>query len=145
MPFNKYLIEPVKLSQNSIPIDEKDTLECNTNLTLANAIRQLSSLCNYANDMFDNLAADFKQLNERSFKLHQRLDKLKSFKIRDDKPVDVEAFFKMNHFKSKEIISKHLFLPETRPNSLKDLYAKAEPPPRLDLLNSYKYFLVIST
>jgi WAS protein family, member 3 len=44
MPFNKRTVEPINLSRVQVPNDIPNELQCVANQTLANVIRQLSSL-----------------------------------------------------------------------------------------------------
>jgi len=55
MPFNKRTIEPINLTQVQVPKDIPNELECVANQTLANVIRQLSSLSAHAQDLFDEI------------------------------------------------------------------------------------------
>jgi hypothetical protein len=58
-------------------VGEPNELECLSNLTLANVIRQLSSLGLHATRIFDELTKDAVQINARSQILNQRIENLK--------------------------------------------------------------------
>ena len=77
MPFNKRTVEPIYLSQVQIPNDIPNELECVANHTLANVIRQLSSLSAHAQDLFDELIADAGHIFHRTEALHGRIERLK--------------------------------------------------------------------
>ena len=78
MPFNKRTVEPIHLSQVQVPADIPNELECVANHTLANVIRQLSSLSAHAQDLFDELIADASHILQRTEAVHGRMERLKS-------------------------------------------------------------------
>jgi len=77
MPFNKRTVEPIYLSQVQVPNDIPNELECVANHTLANVIRQLSSLSSHAQDLFDELITDAGHILQRTEALHGRIERLK--------------------------------------------------------------------
>lgn len=77
MPFHKRTVEPVCLSNVRIPNDVPNELECVANHTLANVIRQLSSLSAHAQDLFDELIIDAGHIFQRTEGLHGRIERLK--------------------------------------------------------------------
>jgi hypothetical protein len=77
MPFNKRTVEPICLSQVQVPKDIPNELECVANHTLANVIRQLSSLSAHAQDVFDELVNDAGHIFQRTESLHGRIERLK--------------------------------------------------------------------
>jgi hypothetical protein len=77
MPFNKRTVEPICLSQVQISKDIPNELECVANHTLANVIRQLSSLSAHAQDVFDELINDVGHIFQRTEALHGRIERLK--------------------------------------------------------------------
>lgn len=78
MPLPKRVIEPVHVSRGTIPPDFPlpSELEAATNGTLANAVRQLSSLSRHAEDLFGELAKSVHSLATRAGSLQVRLDRL---------------------------------------------------------------------
>lgn len=78
MPLPKRVVEPVHVSRGTIPEDFPlpSELETLTNGTLANTVRQLSSLSKHAEDLFSELARDAAQINDRSNSLQARIDRL---------------------------------------------------------------------
>ena len=52
MPFPERLVEPVSVSRGTLQVPVPDELEGVTNGSLANIIRQLSSLSKHAEEMF---------------------------------------------------------------------------------------------
>lgn len=90
MPLYKRVTEPVHISRGILPDDfvsgrETQTLrnrtvlnelECVTNGSLANVIRQLSSLSKHAEDVFGELYSDACLLVKRTNSLQGRIDRL---------------------------------------------------------------------
>ena len=78
MPLPKRLVEPVHVSRGTIPEDFPlpSELEAATNGTLANTIRQLSSLSRHAEDLFGELAKEALGLSDRANSLQARIDRL---------------------------------------------------------------------
>ena len=76
MPLPERLIEPVNLSRGTLSMPVPDELEGVTNGTLANIIRQLSTLSRHAEEMFGNLFTEAEGLAHRSSNLQARIDKL---------------------------------------------------------------------
>ena len=77
MPLIKRIIEPVDLSRSSVAPGIRNELECVTNNTLANVIRQLSSLSKHAEDMFGELFREASGIFDRANHLQERVDRLK--------------------------------------------------------------------
>ena len=77
MPLHKRTVEPIYLSQVQVPHDIPNELECVANHTLANVIRQLSSLSVHAQDLFDELIVDVGHIFQRTEALHGRIERLK--------------------------------------------------------------------
>ena len=80
MPMIKRMIEPVELSRARIEPGIRNELECVTNNTLSNVIRQLSSLSKHAEDMFEELSKEATTIFHRSNNLSVRIEKLR-FKV----------------------------------------------------------------
>lgn len=78
MPLPKRVVEPIHVARGTIPDDFPlpSELEAVTNGTLANTVRQLSSLSKHAEDLFGELARDAQQLHDRSNSLQARIDRL---------------------------------------------------------------------
>lgn len=78
MPLPKRVVEPVHVARGTLPDDFPlpSELEAVTNGTLANTVRQLSSLSRHAEDLFGELTRDAQQLYDRSNSLQARIDRL---------------------------------------------------------------------
>ncbi|CAF0764010.1 unnamed protein product [Didymodactylos carnosus] len=141
MPFNKRTIEPINLCQAQLPKGVQNELECVANLTLANIIRQLSSLSSLAQDMFDELTADAIHIFQRTEALHGRIERLKIKATQLDSNVEEVTIQDVNNrkpFVSVTKIDQQIVNRSTMPKSVGMLYDKAEPAPALHLLNPYR-------
>lgn len=78
MPLPKRVISPVYVSRDALPghLQLVDDLEGVTNGTLANIIRQLSSLSRHAEDVFGELFKEADSFHQRSCSLQARIDRL---------------------------------------------------------------------
>ncbi|UJR08680.1 hypothetical protein I4U23_012938 [Adineta vaga] len=141
MPFNKRTIEPIKLSEVQVPNDIPNELECVANHTLANVIRQLSSLSAHAQDLFDELITDAGHIFQRTEALHGRIERLKLQVTQLDSNVDEVTIQDVNNrkpFVSVTRIDQQVVNRATMPQPLQLLYEQAEPAPSLHLLNPYR-------
>jgi hypothetical protein len=141
MPFTKHNIEPVDISQCPIPSGESNELECLSNLTLANVIRQLSSLGQHACRIFDELTVDAVKLNNRSVLLNQRIENLKvkcqNLDIQNEE-VSLNDFQAKKQFKSTIKIDQQVVSRKTMPEAMRTMYELADAPPELSKLNVYR-------
>ena len=76
MPLPERLVQPVNVSRGTLSYSVPDELEGVTNGTLANIIRQLSSLSRHAEEMFGNLFTEAEVVAARSSSLQAKIDKL---------------------------------------------------------------------
>lgn len=141
MPFTKHIIEPINISQCPLPPGEPNELECISNLTLANVIRQLSSLGQHAGRIFDELVQDATKINNRSQLLSQRIDNLKqkvaNLDIQNEE-VTLEDCHNRKQFRNSVKIDQKVVSRKTMPEAMKLMYDNADPPPALDRLNPYR-------
>jgi hypothetical protein len=79
MPFVQRVVEPKFLSRRSLqgedgqPLVADYELEAVTNNTLSSALRQLASIVLIANDIFEDLAKQLRDVSERSKRLQTRI------------------------------------------------------------------------
>lgn len=129
------------VSQCPLPAGEPNELECLSNLTLANVIRQLSSLGQHAGRIFDELSKDAVQLNSRTLQMNQRLEKLKvkisQLDIQSEE-VTLADFQTKKQFKSSIQIDQKVVSRKTMPEAMRIMYNNADPPPALDKLNPFR-------
>lgn len=76
MPLPERLIQPVNVSRGTLQYPVPDELEGVTNGTLANIIRQLSSLSRHAEEMFGNLFQEAEGIAHRSANLQAKIDRI---------------------------------------------------------------------
>ena len=76
MPLIKHWVQPCDLSRGAVAQGIRNELECVTNNTLANVIRQLSSLSSHAEDMFSELFTEASKIFDRANSLQERVDRL---------------------------------------------------------------------
>lgn len=141
MPFTKHIIEPNNISQCPLPPGEPNELECISNLTLANVIRQLSSLGQHAGRIFDELVQEAVKVNSRSQLLAQRIDNLKQKVSQLDiqnEEVTLDDCQTKKQFKNIIKIDQQVVSRKTMPDAMRIMYENADPPPALDQLNSYR-------
>lgn len=141
MPFTKHIIEPNNISQCPLPAGEPNELECLSNLTLANVIRQLSSLGLHAGRIFNELTQEAVKVNHRSQVLNQRIESLKQKCSQLDiqtEEVSLADYQTKKQFKSSIKIDQQVVSRKTMPEAMRIMYENAEPPPALDKLNVFR-------
>lgn len=145
MPFTKHIIEPINISQCPLPQGEPNELECISNLTLANVIRQLSSLGQHAGRIFDELVQDAVKINSRSQLLSQRIDNLRQKVAQLDiqnEEVSLEDCHSKKQFKNVIKIEQQVVNRKTMPDAMRLMYENADPPPELNILNEYRLLMI---
>ncbi|CAH0564947.1 unnamed protein product [Brassicogethes aeneus] len=143
MPLPKRVIEPIHVTRGTLPEDYPlpSELEGVTNGTLANTVRQLSSLSRHAEDMFGELARDAQQLYDRSNSLQARIDRLAIKVTQLDSTVEevsLQDIHMRKAFKSSTVFDQHIFARPTMPTAMHETYAVCDRPPPLDKLNCYR-------
>ncbi|XP_066254944.1 actin-binding protein WASF3 [Euwallacea similis] len=143
MPLPKRVIEPVHVTRGTIPEDLPipSELECVTNGTLANTVRQLSSLSRHAEDLFGELARDAQQLYDRSNSLQARIDRLAVKVTQLDSTVEevsLQDIHMRKAFKSATVFDQEIFSRATMPTAMQETYKSCDRPPPLDKLNCYR-------
>uniref|UniRef100_A0A0N5A4W7 Wiskott-Aldrich syndrome protein family member n=1 Tax=Parastrongyloides trichosuri TaxID=131310 RepID=A0A0N5A4W7_PARTI len=142
MPIVKRSVSPVNVSSHRLaPSIKKDELECVANGTLANLIRQLSSLSKQAEQIFSDIYHETVKIDHKASTLTQRVDKLKgkidNYEGNDEQDALQDTQYR-KPFKSSNLIDQQTFDRQTLPIALQDLYNKCEPPPNLDALNEFR-------
>jgi WAS family protein 3 len=144
MPLAARSVTPVDIAQNRIPPGLKgDELECVANGTMANLMRQMSSLGLHAVQIFGDIQKEVLAQDRRIERIHDRLSRLQ------ENLANQQEFFpppqnngaldgRRKAFKSSMIIDQHTLDRSTLPPAMLELYNKCEDPPNLDLLNPYR-------
>lgn len=149
MPLEQRVIEPIFTSRGILPIDHTgnlainvpNELECVTNGTLANVIRQLSTLSKYADDLFGGIITDTSTLIARTSALQGRIDRIAIKVTQLDSTVDEVSLLdaqKKTPFKSSTSYDQQVVSRSTMPASLMEQYKICDQPPPLSKLNSYR-------
>ncbi|XP_061100154.1 LOW QUALITY PROTEIN: actin-binding protein WASF1 [Conger conger] len=141
MPLVKRNIEPRHLCHTVLPRGIKNELECVTNVSLANVIRQLSSLSKYAEDLFGELFNEAHTFSFRVNSLQERVDRL-SISVTQLDPKEEELSLQditmRKAFRSSTIQDQQLFDRRTLPIPLQETFDLCEQPPPLNILTPYR-------
>ncbi|KAK7575555.1 hypothetical protein V9T40_011841 [Parthenolecanium corni] len=145
MPLPKRVIEPIHVSRGTVPdsneISLTSELETVTNGTLANSIRQLSSLSRHAEDLFGELARETHTLATRANSLQARLDKLAVKTTQLDSTVEevsLQEIHMRKAYKSAAIFDQQVVSRDTMPTAMLETYNQCDKPPPLYKLNPYR-------
>ena len=103
MPLPERVIQPVNVSRGTLQFNVPDVLEGCTNGTLANIIRQLSSLSRHAEEMFGNLFKEAEAVASRSSNLQARIDRLAIRVTQLDSTVEEGEIVKVPIFLTKRV------------------------------------------
>uniref|UniRef100_A0A672H940 Wiskott-Aldrich syndrome protein family member n=1 Tax=Salarias fasciatus TaxID=181472 RepID=A0A672H940_SALFA len=141
MPLVKRTIEPRHLCHTVLPRNIKNELECVTNISLANVIRQLSSLSKYAEDLFGELFNEAHSFSFRVNSLQERVDRL-SISVTQLDPKEEELSLQditmRKAFRSSTIQDQQLFDRESLPVPMQETFHTCEQPPPLNILTPYR-------
>lgn len=75
MPFRKWAVEPVFLSREPLPPDKNNGCEFHAviNVQLVNCLRQLSSIAQVAERIFDEIGSECRVVVERAQRLKEKV------------------------------------------------------------------------
>ncbi|XP_052751086.1 actin-binding protein WASF2 [Galleria mellonella] len=143
MPLPKRCVEPVHVSRGTVPerLAVPSELEAVTNGTLANTVRQLSSLSKHAEDMFGELTREATGLAERTNVLQARIDRLAIKVTQLDSGVEevsLQDIQMRKAFRSSRTFQQQLFSRSTMPSAMLATYARCDRPPPLERLNEFR-------
>uniref|UniRef100_A0A1I7XHG0 Wiskott-Aldrich syndrome protein family member n=1 Tax=Heterorhabditis bacteriophora TaxID=37862 RepID=A0A1I7XHG0_HETBA len=142
MPLTKRAVSPVDVSKGQIPREvNREELQYVANSTLANLIRQLSSLSKHAEHIFGEIYHDAMKLDHKSNTLQQRIDRLKAKVIQLDscnEQASLDELQMRKPFKSSMLVDQHTLDRITLPTALAEVYSRCDRPPNLDALNPYR-------
>ncbi|TRY76894.1 hypothetical protein TCAL_09586 [Tigriopus californicus] len=141
MPLPERLIEPVSVSRGTLQYPVPDELEGVTNGTLANIIRQLSSVSRHAEEMFGNLFYEAEAIAQRSSHVQARIDRLAVKVTQLDSTVEevsLQDIHQKRAFRSSQTFDQQVVSRETMPKAMLEAYLACDKPPPLDNLNPYR-------
>lgn len=173
MPFQQRVIEPVNVTRSTLPLPPGDIkpliksiaantgqglaanaaaaaninivneLECVTNGTLANIIRQLSSLSRQAEELLTAVHEDASELLTRTVNLKQRMNNLSvrvaSLNQQNDAPIVLRDPTNQNEsFFSDMSCCPQILSKQQMPSSIAELYRTCDKPPALNEFDPYR-------
>lgn len=145
MPLPKRVVEPVHVARGTIPeelaANLPSELEAATNGTLANTVRQLSSLSRHAEDMFGELTREAHYMAARANSLQARLDRLAVKVTQLDSTIEevsLQDIHLKKAFKSAIVFDQQVVSRDTMPTAMLEVYKQCDKPPPLDKLNPYR-------
>lgn len=141
MPLPERLIVPVSVCRGTLQLPVPDELEGVTNGSLANIIRQLSTLSRHAEEMFGNLFQEAEGLAVRGSSLQVRIDKLAVKVTQLDSNVEevtLQEIQLRKAFRSSQTFDQQVVSRESMPKSMLEQYLGCDKPPPLDKLNPYR-------
>ncbi|XP_044290801.1 wiskott-Aldrich syndrome protein family member 2 isoform X2 [Varanus komodoensis] len=140
MPLVTRSIEPRHLCRQTLP-NVPNELECVTNITLANVIRQLGSLSKFAEDIFGELFTQANTFASRVSSLVERVDRLQ-VKVTQLDPkeeeVSLQGINTRKAFKSSTTQDQKLFDRDSLPVPVLETYSICNMPPPLNILSCYR-------
>ncbi|XP_042295322.1 wiskott-Aldrich syndrome protein family member 2 [Sceloporus undulatus] len=140
MPLVTRNIEPRHLCRQTLP-NVRSELECVTNITLANVIRQLGSLSKFAEDIFGEL---FTQANTFAFRVSSLVERVDRLQVKvtqldpKEEEVSLQGINTRKAFKSSTIQDQKLFDRDSLPVPVLETYSVCNMPPPLNNLSSYR-------
>ncbi|XP_073420102.1 actin-binding protein WASF2 [Dendrobates tinctorius] len=140
MPLVARCIEPRHVCRQKLP-NVRSELECMTNISLSNVIRQLGSLSRYAEDIFGELFTEASLFAQRVGTLGERVEKLQ-VKVTQLDPkeeeVSLQDINKRKAFHSNTLQDQQLFVRDSLSISVYETYITCDKPPPLNILSPYR-------
>lgn len=141
MPFIQRIVEPTHVSRVEVGQGIHNELECVTNHSLANIIRQLSTLSKHAEDMFSELYQETGDFFRRASQLNGRIEHLRvtvtqlnpTEEIVSLQDIHLRKPYRSSNQHDQQVVSK-----TTISRAILETYNKCEKPPALDKLNQYR-------
>ena len=139
MPLVTRNIKPRHLCPQTLP-SVRNELECKTNITLANIIRQLGSLSKYAEDIFGELFTQANTLAFRVNSLAERVDRLqvKVTQLDPKEEVSLQGINTRKAFRSSTVQDQKLFDRNSLSIPVLETYNTCDTPPPLNNLTPYR-------
>lgn len=111
------------------------------NSTLANLIRQLSSISKHAEHIFGEIYLEAMKLDHKSNTLEKRIANLTEKVSKLDSTNEQASLGELQMrkpFKSSMLVDQHTLDRSTLPVALAEVYTRCDPPPNLDALNPFR-------
>ncbi|XP_071993113.1 actin-binding protein WASF2 [Engystomops pustulosus] len=140
MPLVARCIEPRHVCRQKLP-NVRSELECVTNISLSNVIRQLGSLSRYAEDIFGELFNEASLFAQRVGTLGERVEKLQ-VKVTQLDPkeeeVSLQGINTRKAFHSNTMQDQQLFVRDSLSIPVCETYLTCDMPPPLNNLSPYR-------
>ncbi|KAM4047307.1 actin-binding protein WASF2 [Anomaloglossus baeobatrachus] len=140
MPLVARCIEPRHVCRQKLP-NVRSELECMTNISLSNVIRQLGSLSRYAEDIFGELFTEASLFAQRVGTLGERVEKLQ-VKVTQLDPkeeeVSLQGINTRKAFHSNTLQDQQLFVRDSLSIPVCETYITCDKPPPLNILSPYR-------
>uniref|UniRef100_A0A915JHI5 Uncharacterized protein n=1 Tax=Romanomermis culicivorax TaxID=13658 RepID=A0A915JHI5_ROMCU len=141
MPLTKRCVSPIDVSLHRLPSSvRQNELECVSNGTLANLVRQMSSLSKHAEDIFGELCREAMKIEHKTQSFFNRIDRISAKVTQLDSNVDevsLQDLHLRKQFKSCTLIDQQSLSRQTMPAAMAECYSGCDRPPELDKLNPY--------
>ncbi|TRY86738.1 hypothetical protein DNTS_004231 [Danionella cerebrum] len=141
MPLVKRSIDPRHLCHAPLPQSVRNELECVSNISLTNVIRQLSSLSKYAEDLFGELFNEAHSFSFRVNSLQERVDRLTVSVTQLDpkeEELSLQDITMRKAFRSCRVQDQQLFERRSLPEPMLETLEMCERPPPLQILTAYR-------
>ncbi|EPB78999.1 hypothetical protein ANCCEY_01954 [Ancylostoma ceylanicum] len=142
MPLIKRAVSPVDVSRVKIPPEVTNgELQYVANSSLANLIRQLSSISKHAEHIFGEIYLEAMKLDHKSNTLEKRIANLTEKVSKLDSTNEQASLGELQMrkpFKSSMLVDQHTLDRSTLPVALAEVYSRCDPPPNLDALNPFR-------
>ncbi|CAD5205522.1 unnamed protein product [Bursaphelenchus okinawaensis] len=143
MPIPLRVVEPVNVSLDRLNIEKtRDELQCVANGTLANLVRQLSSLSMHGEQMFNDMFEEMNKVNQklddialRTARLYDKVHQTAGVVPQSGRLADNNL---RKPYRSQNIIDQHTLSRQTMPRAMVELYDKCDPPPALYLFDEFR-------
>ena len=126
MPLHNRIITPTRVSRSALPGEDNSEFEGVSNRTLASLMLQMASLLRNAENMFGELEVEMRSVEMTSRRIKERViilqSTVNSLDCLEEKVGDMESCRKIdNHLVQTYLEENNLFLPESRPQSIKNM------------------------
>ncbi|CAD5208328.1 unnamed protein product [Bursaphelenchus xylophilus] len=143
MPISLRVVEPVNVSLDRLGVERtRDELQCVANGTLANLVRQLSSLSQHGEQIFTDMHDEVAKVNQKLDEIAIRTARLNDKVHQNNGAVPQSGRLADNNlrkpYRSQNIIDQHTLSRQTMPRAMVELYDRCDPPPALDLFDEFR-------
>ena len=141
MPFVLRQVQPVSLAR--VKKDDEEGEGSINSLAdiqirvLTNIIEQFADVSNRAAEIIENIGEECQKINERTEKIAERVSNVK-IKVNEMKVDEKTQVMIDEPAVSSDFTDSQLFTRANRPNIITEIYEKADPMPKLSILQEYR-------